>query len=88
MHAVVGRHFFPDANHRTAVATLRRLLRENGIEPGDWPIERTGRALEESHRVRREIPPVRLDTLYVRDPLFDVWRRFFEDVLDVGENGA
>lgn len=64
---------------------LRRLLNENGIEPGEWPIERTERALAESHRVRREIPPVRLDTLYARDPLFDVWRRFFEDVLEVGD---
>lgn len=81
MHAVVGNHFFPDANHRTAVVVLRRLLRENGIGPGEWPIERTGRARERSHRVRREIPPVRLDTLYERDALFSVWRDYFEDVL-------
>lgn len=83
MHAMIGKHFFPDANHRTAVAMLRRLLRENDIEPGDWPIERTERAVSESHRARRDIPPVRLDTLYVRDGLFRVWRRYFEDVLPV-----
>lgn len=81
MHAVVGRHFFPDANHRTAMALLRRLLRENGIDPGKWPVERTERARAESHRVRGEVPPVRFDTLYERDALFDVWRRYFDDVL-------
>lgn len=81
MRAIVGKHFFPDANHRTAVAVLRRLLHENGIEPGDWPIDRTERALRESHRARRESPSVRLDTLYERDELFRVWRRYFEDVL-------
>jgi len=58
MHAVAGEHFFPDANHRTAAATLRRLLRENGIDPGEWPVEETEQALVESHRVRREIPAV------------------------------
>lgn len=81
MHAVVGKHFFPDANHRTAVVLLRRLLRENGIDPGEWPIERIKRARKNSQRVRREIPPVRLDTLYERDALFSVWREYFEDVL-------
>lgn len=87
MHAVVGKHFFPDANHRTAVALLRRLLLENGIEPGDWPVDRTERAIEASHRVRGELPPVRMDMLYARDQLFSVWRRYFEDVLtaDRGE---
>jgi len=81
MHAVAGRHFFPDANHRTAIVLLRRLLRGNSIEPGEWSIERTERARTESHRVRREIPPVRLDTLYARDALFEVWRGYLEDVL-------
>lgn len=83
MHAVVGKHFFPDANHRTAIALLRRLLRENGIDPGQWSIERTERARDESHEVRREISRVRLDTLYERDELYEVWRRYFEDVLEV-----
>lgn len=83
MHAVVGRHFFPDANHRTAVVLLRRLLRENGIDPGAWPVDRTLRAREGSHDIRRTIPPVRLDTLYERDALFEVWRRYFEDVMTV-----
>ena len=81
MHAVAGRHFFPDANHRTAIVLLRRLLRQNGIDPGEWSIERTKRAQAGSHRVRTESPPVRLDTLYARDALFEVWRGYLEDVL-------
>ena len=32
LFAVVGKHFFPDANHRTAVAMLITLLQENGID--------------------------------------------------------
>ena len=81
MHAVVGKHFFPDANHRTAMALLRRLLRDNGIEPGKWPVERTKQARDKSHDVRAEIPRVRMDTLYERDELFELWRQYFEDVL-------
>lgn len=81
MHAVVGKHFFPDANHRTAIALLRRLLQENGIEPGNWPVERTRKARDESHEVRAELPSIEMDSLYERDPLFEVWRCYFEDVL-------
>ncbi|AHZ21983.1 hypothetical protein E6P09_07665 [Haloferax mediterranei ATCC 33500] len=82
MHAVVGKHFFPDANHRTAIALLRQLLVENGINPGKWSPERTRQARDESHRVRREIEPIRLDSLYVRDELWEVWKRYFEDVFE------
>lgn len=81
MHAVVGKHFFPDANHRTAVALLRRLLAENEIIYAAWSIDRLRAARKESHRVRREIDPVRLDTLYRRDRLYEVWLSFFEDEL-------
>ena len=81
MHAVVGKHFFDDANHRTAIALLRKILRDNGIEPGEWPVERVVRVRDESHEVRKNIPPVHLDTLYEKDELYDVWHRFFTDVL-------
>ncbi|MCH7660526.1 MAG: hypothetical protein IH933_08030 [Euryarchaeota archaeon] len=84
MHAVVGRHFFPDANHRTAIALLRRLLRENGIDPGDWSTERTKAARDESHEVRGKLPQIRFDTMFERDALYDLWERYFEDVLEVG----
>jgi hypothetical protein len=81
MHAIIGKHFFEDANHRTAMAILRRLLRENGIDAGQWPTERVKRARDESHDVRQKTPPIRLDTLYEKDELYDVWLRFFTDVL-------
>lgn len=79
MHALAGKHFFPDANYRTAIALLRDLLWANGVKPGKWSPERTAR--DESHEVRAEIEPVRLDTLYRRDGLFLVWWRYFFDVL-------
>lgn len=82
MHAVAGKHFFPDANHRTAIATLRRLLHENDISPGDWPTPLSEQTVLHSHRVRREIETVRLDTLYRRDRLWLVWLRYFNTVLD------
>lgn len=81
MHAVVGKHFFEDANHRTAMALLRKLLRENGIDISEWSTDRVKEARDESHRVRKEIPSIHLDTLYEKDDLYHIWLRFFEDVL-------
>jgi len=81
IHALVGKHFFPDANHRTAIVTLRKLLRDNGIEPGEWSTERVKQVRAESHDVRREIPPIHLDRLYEKDELYRVWLQFFGEVL-------
>ena len=81
MHAVVGKHFFPDANHRTAIALLRDLLWSNGIKPGKWPADRTREVRDRSHDIRQKIEPVRLDTLYRYDRLWLVWWRYFVDVL-------
>jgi hypothetical protein len=83
MHAVVGKHFFPDANHRTAVVLLRRLLRQNGINYRTWSRSRLAAVRDKSHTVRGEIEPIRLDTLYQRDRLYDVWLEFFEEELVV-----
>lgn len=83
VHAVAGREFFPDANHRTAVASLRGLLRENGIQPGRWPPDVSRATAVRSHRIRREIANVCLDTLYRRDQLFLVWLLYFKAVLRV-----
>lgn len=80
MHAVVGKHFFEDANHRTAIALLRKLLVDNDIDVGEWPTDRVEEVRDESHTVRREIDPVRLDTLYREDELYRVWLAFFADV--------
>ena len=87
LFAVVGKHFFPDANHRTAVAMLRTLLQENGIDYEPWSIERLRRARRDSHTVRVEIAPVQLDTLWRRDRLYDVWFDFFEEELRVRPSG-
>lgn len=83
MHALVGKHFFPDANHRTAVATLRTLLRTNDIQYTNWSIERLRDVRERSHKVRREVADVRMDSLYRRDDLYRVWLDFFVDELVV-----
>lgn len=81
MHAVVGKHFFPDANHRTAVAMLRTLLSSNGIWYKRWSVDRLQEARQQSHTVRENIEPVRLDTLWRRDRLYDVWFDFFKTEL-------
>jgi len=47
---------------------------------------RVRRVRDESHRVRREIEPVELDTLYRCDRLYEVWRRFFESGTFVARN--
>jgi len=82
MHAVVGKHFFPDANHRTAVALLRKLLADNGfVYTGFQDTQSVAEVRDRSHNVRTEIDPVQLDTLYRRDELYEVWLEFF----DIGE---
>jgi len=81
MHAVAGRHFFPDANHRTALALLRKLLKDNGIPPGAWPPDISKQTVIYSHRVREEIENIRLDTLYKKDRLFLVWLLYFKTIL-------
>lgn len=88
MHAVVGKHYFPDANHRTAVATLRRLLAANDIQYEAWSVENLEAVRQESHDVRREIDPVELHTLYRRDELYERWLAFFTDELVVVRDGA
>ena len=81
MHAVAGKHFFPDANHRTAMALLRKLLHDNSIELAPLPPQRAHEASLRSHEVRNQIEPVRLDTLYRKDRLFLVWRLYFEPAI-------
>ena len=79
--------FFPDANLRTAIATLRRLMRRNDIYPPAWPSDRLRNVRQDSHRIRSEVGPVRLNTLYRRDRLHDRWYTFFTTVTlsaDVG----
>lgn len=78
MHAVVGKHFFPDANHRTAMSLLRKLLRDNGMEMATGSPKRARDVSIRSHEVRKELDPITLDNLYEKDKLFLVWRVYFE----------
>ena len=70
-----------DANRRTAIALLRKRLRDSGIGPGNWPTDRVKRVHGESHEGRRKLPAVHLDTLYGENELYCVWLRFFTGVL-------
>ncbi|XGI82929.1 hypothetical protein ACEU6E_06490 [Halorutilales archaeon Cl-col2-1] len=83
MHAIAGVHFFPDANHRTAMKTLRAMMDDNGTEPfkpfGDFE-RRTYTALDASKKVRRNLN-IDMGNYYEKDDLYEVWRRYFDDVL-------
>jgi len=84
MHALVGVHFFPDANHRTSMATVRKLLDDNGISGFDVSLhdfdERTEAARNASKEERKK-NDVDMDNYYEKDSLYEVWRKYFEDVL-------
>lgn len=80
LRAMVGVHFFPDANHRTAMGTLSVLyqtLRGEPLPVGD-DIERV---VLESKIARHFFEEVRFDTLWMRDPLYYVWHRYFRRIL-------
>jgi len=83
MQGFVGRHFFPDANHRTAVALLREILTKNYIEIGNWPGERIRDARDRSHDKRWEMDRITLDDIYTKDELYEIWFEFFDAVLEV-----
>ncbi len=80
MRAWTGKHFFPDANHRTAIATLRELLVSSGFEITQWPVHRTVSAIRESKAIRVQTR-YELDTLYSKDMHYYVWWFHFVDVL-------
>jgi prophage maintenance system killer protein len=79
IHAIAGKHYFPDANHRTAIGTLRELLRYNGITHISFPAQELEKATKRSHTVRKEITNVELDTLYRKDKLWLLWVLFFKN---------
>lgn len=87
MRALVGRHFFRDANHRTAIALLRDLLEENGLKQPPWPTARSRQAIKESKKVRKHMKnhstSVTLDTLYEYDRLYWVWWKHTVDVVEI-----
>ena len=80
MRAWTGKHFFPDANHRTAIAILRNILLNRGFIPGTWSTERSKQAIRESKRERTK-REYTLDSIYERDSHFVTWKSYFIDVL-------
>lgn len=72
MCAIVGVRPFPDANHRTGMATLRALLAKNGFEDRTkgWPGATIGRSVTKSKLLRALHTDVTLDRLWLRDELY------------------
>jgi len=86
VRAIAGLHFFPDANHRTAMSTLNTALVLNGIDRIEWAGDRYQIAIFRSKLLRRFSVDVRFDTLWRRDELFQNWRRYFaEQFYDVSQ---
>lgn len=84
--AISGKHFFPDANHRTAMASLSALLDLNEIPISNWPGRDIERTVLKAKFARIFLVDVRFDTLWKRDELFQVWHRHFRNLLyDVSE---
>lgn len=84
-HAVAGRHFFPDANHRTAVVTLRELLAQNRLDSHvNWPQDPLIQSVKRSKKIRRKTS-ITSDTLYRRDELFDHWLGHFSETVNLPE---
>ena len=82
VRGVAGRQFFPDANHRTAISLLRDVLYQNGIPQPSWSSTHSALAREQSKKIIlnkiHKNESIRLDTLYERDNLFQLWCQFFE----------
>jgi hypothetical protein len=85
VHGLIGVHLFPDANHRTAVATLRQLLSQNNISYEEWDQDALSETREESHDVRQQVN-VTMACPYQRDALHDLWYEFFEAQLYVTDS--
>lgn len=81
VRAIVGLHFFPDANHRTAMSTLSFLLDINNIEYDEWPGSDIERAVLRSKLIRILLVDVRFDNLWEEDELFVHWHRYFRNLL-------
>lgn len=81
MRALVGKHFFPDANHRTAMVTFRYLMDENGIDPPDLDIDMVERTTADSKAARLRVVEVTFGSLNERDELFYVWCAYFAETL-------
>lgn len=83
VRAITGLHFFPDANHRTAMSSLYTILSATGHETVadrldfDW----IGLAVSRSKLLRRYHCEVNFSTLWERDELFHHWHRYLTNTL-------
>lgn len=83
IRTIVGIHFFPDANHRTGMATLYGLLDANDVAQyfDEWPGSGIDRAVLYSKLIRSLVTTVTFDKLWLRDELYCHWERYFSDLL-------
>jgi hypothetical protein len=80
MRSFVGLHFFPDANHRTGMALLQALLKDNGVDDAALPGRHIDRAVIRSKLIRLlQLDSVTLRDLWKRDELYVHWCRYFRD---------
>lgn len=88
MRTISGLHLFPDANHRTGMATLWMLVADNDIidEDHPWPgtVEEIGKAVLLSKFNRYLASKVDFRTLWRKDNLYWHWHQYFDYLL----NGA
>ena len=81
IRAISGKHFFPDANHRTAMGSLSAILQLNGIDiPPAWPGRHIDRTVLKSKFIRNFIVNVRFDNLWQRDEQYMLWHRHFKAI--------
>ncbi|WP_132058115.1 hypothetical protein [Halorussus amylolyticus] len=81
VRAISGLHFFPDANHRTAMGSLRALLYLNDISaPDEWPGHEINRTILKAKFIRNFVVDVRFDTLWEKDELYHLWHRHFRNL--------
>lgn len=85
VRAISGLHFFPDANHRTAIGSLRALLYFNDVDvPDNWPGRELDRTIIKAKFIRDFVVDVRFDNLWQRDELYRLWHRHFRNLfLDI-----
>lgn len=80
VRAISGKHFFPDANHRTAMGSLYALLNLNNIYTPKWPGRHIDRTVLKAKFIREFIVDVRFDNLWKQDELYMVWNRHFREI--------
>jgi len=86
MRWFAGMHFFEDANHRTGMSTLRVTMQNNDREPPDElsdikdMSDFSKTAIDASKEVRDHVE-VSPSDMYEEDDLYEVWYRYFEEVL-------